>query len=62
MPKAEVSIYLITCYDEDQKETERLIKAAKPTDAMRCVVGVRKAKPEDVARVLGAGGKVEQGE
>jgi hypothetical protein len=52
-------IYLATCYDAAQKETERLIKATKPTKAMRTVVGVRRATPEDVARIIGAGGKIE---
>ena len=60
MTATELSIYLLTCYDAEQKETERLVKAAKPTEAMRHAVGVRKASPDDVARVLGAGGKVEE--
>ena len=53
------TIFLLTCYDSEGAETERLVTAAKPTQAMRHAIGVRRAKPEDVARVLGAGGKVE---
>ena len=57
---ADKNIYLLTCYDAEQKETERLVSASKPTEAMRQAVGVKRASPADVARVLGAGGKVEQ--
>lgn len=56
----EKTIYLLVITDTDGQETERLVSAAKPTDAMRHALGVRRANPQDVARVLGAGGKVEQ--
>ncbi len=56
----EKNIYLVVCTDAEGKETERLVSAAKPTEAIGHVVGVRRAKPEDVARVMGAGGKIEE--
>jgi len=56
------AIHLLTYTDAEGKETERLIEAAKPSKAMQHAIGVRRAKPEDVARVLGAGGKLEQAE
>ena len=59
MTATELSIYLLTYTDAEGSETLRLVKAAKPTQAMGHAIGVRRAKPEDVARVLGAGGKVE---
>ncbi len=59
---ADTTIYLLTLTDAEGEETERLVTAEKPTQAMGHAIGVRRAKPEDVARVLGAGGKVEQAE
>ena len=58
--KTDTSIFLLTYTDSEGKTAERLMQAMKPTSAMREVIGVQRAKPEDVARVLGAGGKVEQ--
>ena len=64
MPKNESALYLLTCYgvveDGEQTQIERLVKAAKPTEAMRHAVGVKKATPEDVARVMQAGGRIEE--
>ena len=59
MPKTENAIHIVTIYNQDGTETERLVTAPKPTAAMRHCIGVKKASPADVARVLGAGGKVE---
>lgn len=57
---SEKTIYLLTITDADGKESERLACASKPSQAMRHAIGVRRAKPEDVARVMGAGGKIEE--
>ncbi len=55
-------IYILNCTDAEGKESERLVRAAKPTAAMGHVVGVRRAKPDDVARVMQAGGTIEEAE
>ena len=57
--KNDTSIFLLTYTDSDGKTAERLMQAMKPTAAMREVIGVKRAQPEDVARVMAAGGKVE---
>ncbi len=56
------AIFLLISTDAEGNESERLVSASKPTEAMRHVLGVRRAKPEDVARVMGAGGKIEVAE
>ena len=53
-------IYLITQFDADNAETERLVNAESRSAALKHVARLNKASPADVARVLGAGGKVEE--
>jgi len=60
MAKNEQAIYLATCFDAEGKETERLVNAASRSAATKHVVALNKASAADVARVLGAGGKVEE--
>ena len=62
MPATEKTIYLLTCIDVDGKETERLVEAESRAAGLAHVAKLNKASPADVARVLGAGGKVEQAE
>ncbi len=51
-------IYVVNYNDE-----ERLVEANTPSQAVmhvaRAVIGARAAKPQDVARIMAAGGKVE---
>jgi len=56
----EKDIYLITCFDAEEEETERLVNAETRNQAVHHVVRINKASAADVARVLGAGGKVEE--
>ena len=60
MPKAEQAIYLITQFDAESVETERLVSAESRSKAQGHVVRLNKASSNDVARVLTNGGKVEQ--
>lgn len=60
MPKTANAIFLLTYTDAEGVEHERLVRAAKPTAAMRHAVGVRRASTEDVARIVGAGAKIEE--
>lgn len=60
MTATEKSIYLLTCFDADGKETERLVNAESRNAATHHAMRVNKASAADVARVLGAGGKVEE--
>jgi len=55
-----MDIYLITQFDAEGEETERLVNAESRSKAAGHVVKLNKASPADVARVLGAGGKVEE--
>ena len=57
---AKTALFLLTYTDAEGKEAERLVRAAKPTAVMRHAVGVRRATPEDAARIVGAGGKIEE--
>ena len=59
MPKAEQAIYLITEFDVANKETERLVSAESRSKALGHVVRLNKASAADVARVMAAGGTVE---
>ena len=54
------AIYLLTCFDAEGVETERLVEAESAHKARQHVVRLNKASSHDVARVLGAGGKVEE--
>ena len=60
MTATELSIFLLTTFDAEGKETERLVSAATRHDATAHAVKINKASAADVARVLGAGGKVEE--
>ena len=60
MAKNESAIYLLTCFDAEGKETERLVEAATRAAAVKHALQCNKASAADVARVLGAGGKVEE--
>lgn len=60
MPKAEQAIYLITEFNADNKESERLVSAESRSKALGHVVRLNKASPVDVARVMAAGGAVEE--
>ena len=59
MPKAEQAIYLITEFNADNKESERLVSAESRSKALGHVVRLNKASAADVARVMAAGGSVE---
>ena len=59
MTETNRTIYLLTCFDAEGKETERLVEAETRNAAMHHVARLNKASAADVARVLGAGGKVE---
>ena len=58
----EKSLYLLTCFDAEGTETERLVNAESAHKARQHVVRLNKASPADVARVMQAGGKVEVAE
>ena len=60
MPKDENAIYLITQFDADSVETERLISAESRAAALKHVVRLNKASAADVARVMAAGASVEE--
>ena len=53
------AIYLLTTFDAQGKEAERLVAAESRSKASQHAVRVNLATAADVARVLGAGGKVE---
>ena len=58
----EKTIFLLTCFDAEGAETERLVFAESRSAGLAHVAKLNKASPADVARVLGAGGKVEEAE
>lgn len=62
MPTADKTLYLVTLIDqsEQQRDQERLVNATTRNAALKHVVGLNKASPADVARVMAAGGKVEE--
>lgn len=57
----ERTIFLITIfgYGQNDPDTERLVNADTRGKALAHAAAVNKASAADVARVLGAGGKVE---
>lgn len=59
MPKAEQAIYLITQFDAESVETERLVSAESRSKALGHCVRLNKASAAEVARVMAAGGTVE---
>lgn len=62
MTTNEKTIFLLTCFDADGKETERLVSAETRNKAAAHAVKVNKASAADTARVLTAGGKIEEAE
>lgn len=56
----EKAIYLITHFAAEGTETERLVNAESRSAAMKHVAQLNKASASDVARVMAAGGKVEE--
>lgn len=56
----ESTIFLLTTFDADGKETERLVEAATRNQATGHAVKLNKASAADVARVMAAGGSVEK--
>lgn len=54
-----MDIFLITQFDADSNETERLVKAETRSKAIAHAVKLNKASADDVARVMAAGGAVE---
>jgi hypothetical protein len=62
MTATELSIFLLTCFDAEGKETERLVEAESRAAAVNHGLKVNKASAADVARVMGAGGKIEKAE
>lgn len=55
-----MDIFLLTCFDAEGKESERLVKAESRSKATAHALKVNKASADDVARVLGAGGAMEE--
>ena len=60
MTATEKTITLATFFDKDGKSVERLIKASSVNAAKKHVFHICKASADDVARVLGAGGRIEE--
>lgn len=60
MTATELSIFLLTTFDAKGTETERLVEADSRAHALAHVATLNKASAADVARVLGAGGRVEK--
>jgi len=54
------TIFLLTCFDAEGKETERLVSAESRSAGLAHVAKLNKASPADVARVLQAGGTIEK--
>lgn len=54
------NLYLVTTFDAEGKETERLVSAEKRSQAVGHVVKLNVASAADVVRVMGKGGKVEE--
>lgn len=59
MPE-EMTIFLITEFNADESEYERLVKAESRAAALKHVVRLNKASADDVARVMAGGGTVEE--
>ena len=56
----EPTIFLATTFDAEGKEAERLINAESRSAAVHHCVRINKASAADVARVMAAGGPVEE--
>lgn len=60
MTATERTIFLLTYFDEEGGEKERLVEAPTRAAAVKHALQVNKAGAADVARVLGANGTVEK--
>ena len=56
----EKTIYLVTVFNSDGTEKERLVRSKTRGKALAHVAVINKAGPQNVADVLGAGGKIEE--
>ena len=56
----ERTIFLVTVFNADGTETERLVNATTRRAALKHAAVINKASAADVALVLGKGGKVEE--
>ncbi len=54
------TLFLLLCFDPEGAEIERLVSAASRSKATGHAVKVNVASAADVARVLQAGGKIEE--
>ena len=54
------TLFLLTLTAADGTKTERIIEADSRKQAIAHALEAERASPADVARVLGAGGKVEK--
>ena len=57
---SEKTIFLLTCFDSEGNESERLVSAESRSAGLAHVAKLNKASPADVARVMQAGGKIEE--
>ena len=55
----DLTIWLVTVFNADGTEVERLVRADTRGNALKHVAVINKAGPQNVADVLGSGGKVE---
>ena len=60
--RMEKTLFLLTTFDAEGTEAERIVSAATRNAAVQHAVRVNKASAADVARVLSAGGKLELSE
>ena len=56
----EKTIFLVTVFNADGTEVERLVSAETRAAALKHAAVINKASAADVALVLGKGGKVEE--
>ena len=56
----ERTIFLVTVFNADGTETERLVNAPTRAAGLKHAAVINKASAADVALVLGNGGKVEE--
>lgn len=59
MKNAADAIFLITTFDAEGKENERLVRAESAHAARTHALRVNKASASDVARVMDTGAKIE---
>ena len=53
------TLWIITVINRDGTQDERLVNEHKRGDALSAIATVKRANPFDVARILAAGGKIE---